>query len=169
MDPHESEESQDLYEKIEGLDKKTHDEQTATKNSLVSVSHSLVSVFPYAAGIFVQQLTMNDRPDVEFISLLLSYLLQLGLILVLKKFIVYHEAQVKEVVMSDLYDVLMDVFTFGIILYSIILVKLILSYFSFTIDDTFTIIVIFALVNLLVRIFIRISTQSKYTLRSKFF
>ncbi len=158
------ESSQELYENIEKMDKQAHDAQVKTKESLVSVSHSLVSIFPYAASVFVQQLTMNDRPDIDFISLLLSYLLQLGLLFLFKKFIVVNNEKVKEITGPDLYDVLMDTFTFGVILYSIILVKLIMSFFNFTIDDTFTIVVIFAMMNLFVIVFIRISTRIRFTI-----
>lgn len=158
------ESAQELYENIEKMDKEAQDEQVTTKNSLVSISHGLVSIFPYAATAFVQQLTMNDRPDIDFVSLLLSYLLQLGLLFLLKKYIVNHSESVKRVIALDLYDVLMDVFTFGVILYSIILIKLIMSYFNFTIDDTFTILVIFAMFDLLVRVFIRISTRMKFSI-----
>jgi hypothetical protein len=159
------ESSHELYENIEELETKEHESQVVTKNTLVGVSQKLVSIFPYAATFFVQQLTVNDRPDINFISLLLSYLLQLAVILILKIWIVSNEKATKSVITSDLYDVAMDTFLFAVILYSVILIRLISSYFNFTMDDTFTIIVIFILLNLFVRLFIRISSQGKYSIQ----
>lgn len=156
--------SHELYENIEELEKKTEKSQEKTKDALVSINKNLVGVFPYAAGFFVQQLTVNDRPDINFISLLMSYLLQLGVIFVFKAWIVSNEKSVKAVITSDFYDVVMDTFHFAMILYSVILIRLVSSYFNFTMDDTFTIIVIFILINLFVRLFIRISTQVKYSI-----
>lgn len=154
----------ELYENIEELEKKTEESQMKTRDALVSISKNLITVFPYAAGFFVQQLTVNDRPDINFISLLMSYLLQLGVIIVLKAWIVSNEKNVKAIITSDFYDVVMDTFHFIMILYTIILIRLVSSYFNFTIDDTFTIIVIFVLINLFVRLFIRISSQVKYSM-----
>jgi len=154
----------ELYESIEELEKKTKNSQVKTKDALDSISNKLLSIFPYVAGFFAQQLTINDRPDVNFISLLMSYILQLGVIFVLKAWIVSNEKNVKAVITSDFYDVVMDTFHFIMILYSVILIRLISSYFNFTVDDTFTIIVIFALINLFIRLFIRISNQVKYSI-----
>lgn len=157
-----NEDSHELYENIEELEKKTHESQSVAKSTLVNLSQKLINVFPYAAGFFVQQLTVNDHPDINFISLLLNYLLQLGVIVILKSWIVSHEKQARAILTFNLYDVLMDTFHFAMILFSIILIRLISSYFNFTMNDTYTIISIFALINLYIRTFIEISTSNKY-------
>lgn len=158
----ENESLHDLHESIENLEKKTHESQSAAKDAFVEISQKLISIFPYAASFFVQQLTVNDHPDINFISLLLNYLLQLGLIILLRTWIVSHEKQVRSLITYDLYDVLMDTFHFAMILFSIILIRLLSSYFNFTIDDTYTLVIIFALVDLFIRKSIRISTSTKY-------
>lgn len=155
----------DLHESIANLEKKTHESQSAAKNTFVEFSQKLIGVFPFAATFFVQQLTVNDHPDINFISLLLNYLLQLGLIIIIRTWIISHEKQTRSVITFDLYDVLMDTFHFAMILFSIILIRLLSSYFNFTMDDTYTLIIIFALTNLFIRKSIRISTSTKYPIR----
>lgn len=144
------------------MEDKEKNEEKKTESAFDSAIQKLKTWFPTIAASLVPFIMINDRPDVNFFSLFMGYTAAILLILVPKFFLLCYPKETKSIIGESLYDILLSVFVFIMILYSLLILRLLLVHFSVTMDNLPVIIVIYLFALILIELFIYQIKQIKF-------
>jgi len=151
----------DTVETLEEAEEWAEDTKKSARSGFTA-ANGYISIITYTmATYFMREMTLNDHPDVDFITLLVQYTLIFGGIYVIKILVVKNALTVKQWLGGIIYDMVQDVFTFINVLFFITVLGLIQSYFEFGIDDLYAIIVLFLLFSFFTRLGLRVTTNAR--------
>jgi len=107
------------------------------------------------------RLTLNDHPDVDFIPLIVQYVVMFGLIYLVKSLVVRHAKTVKKLIDVVVYDTVLDLFRFAGTLFIVIIVRLVQDYFEFGEEDIYSVTVLFTAFSFFTRLGARYVTNAR--------
>ena len=138
-------------------------EQVKTSaRSIFMSADTYIAIISYTmANYFRHRITMNDHADVDFVPLMIKYLILFFIVFALKLFITKNARVVKNLIDVVIYDVVMDVFNFASILFVVIFVGLVQDYFEFGFEDLYSVFLLFMFFSFFTRLGDRVAVNAR--------